>query len=84
MPCATILDIIQKTFIQSLLDSVTWFLRVLHNLGMNLYPAQSLSFPGFSRTKFGFQDFQGFFRTKIEIHGFPGFPGGVRTLLFYI
>ena len=44
------------------------------SLGMILYPAQFLSFPGFSRDKFRIP---GFSRTKIKIQGFPG---AVRTL----
>jgi hypothetical protein len=47
------------------------------SLGMILYPAQFLSFPGINLE---FQGFQGFSRTKIKIQGFPGFPGAVRTL----
>ena len=41
-----ILDIVQK----SLFNLSFWI--VLHSLGMILYSAQSLSFPGFSRNKF--------------------------------
>jgi hypothetical protein len=55
---------------------------------MILYPAQFLSFPGFSRDKFRIPGFSrdkfripGFSRTKIKIQGFPGFPGAVRTLI---
>jgi hypothetical protein len=44
------------------------------SLGMILYPAQFLSFPGINLE---FQGFQGFSRTKIKIQSFPGFPGAV-------
>ena len=47
---------------------------MLNSSGIILYQAQSLSFPGFSRSVFRIP---GFSMTKIEIQGFLGFPGGI-------